>query len=82
MRVADYFAGRSEAVGERWFSRFVGCGLCDLAVRGMQMCCMEAACSRMWWFTSSFAGCLRRKAGKGPSGFVGSLSGLVGSLLG
>lgn len=37
MRVADYFAGRSEAVGERWFSRFVGCGLCDLAVRGMQM---------------------------------------------
>ena len=37
MRVADYFAGRSEAVGERWFSRFVGCGLCFFATRGMQM---------------------------------------------
>lgn len=37
MRVADYFAGRSEAVGERWFSWFVGCGLCDFGVRGMQM---------------------------------------------
>ncbi len=27
MRVAEYFDGRFKSVGERWFSRFVGCGL-------------------------------------------------------
>ena len=82
MRVAEYFDGRFKSVGERWFSQFVGCGLWFFATRGMQMCRLEAACSRMRWFTSSFAGCLRRKAGKGPPGFVGFLSGLVGSLSG
>ena len=82
MRVTEHFDGRFKSVGERWFSRFVGCGLWVFATRGMQMCRLEAACSQMWWFTSSFAGCLWRKAGKGPPGFVGFLSGPCWALSG
>ena len=53
-----------------------------LPCEGCKCCCLEAACSWIWSSTSGFAGCLRRKPGKGPSGFVGFLSGSCWTLSG